>query len=215
MSAVRDRRLGRNEGATRLWWIRHAVVPAARGGRIAGQADLACDLSDGAAVEWLRGRLPGGPFTVVASPLRRAVETATAVTGRPPDETDPRLMEQDFGAWTQRPWTEVDGDAQALGFWADPVTAVPPGGESFAAQCARVAAWIDDARARHVGADLVVACHGGTVRAAIAHGLGLAPDAAAPVLRLTIDNLSLTRIDALQGGATAVLSINELSRRPS
>lgn len=212
MTAVRDRRLGKTAGATRFWWIRHAVVPAASGGRISGQADLDCDLSDTATVDWLRGRLPASDFVFVASPLKRAVATGQAVTGRAPDVTDARLMEQDFGAWTQQPWTGLNGEAEAIGFWADPVNCVPPKGESFAAQCARVGAWIDEAAQAYAGRDVVVACHGGTVRAAVAHGLGLAPEATAPVLRLVIDNLSLTRIDALQQGA-AVVSVNELLKR--
>lgn len=212
MTAVRDRRLGRTQGQTRFWWIRHAVVPAASGGRISGQADLDCDLSDGATVDWLRARLPGGDFVFVSSTLKRAMDTGRAVTGRTPDETDPRLMEQDFGAWTLQPWSGLNAAAEEIGFWADPVNCPPPEGESFAAQCARVGQWIDEAVVRFAGRDVVVACHGGTVRAAVAHGLGLAPEASAPVLRMVIDNLSLTRIDALEGGA-AVLCVNDLPER--
>ncbi len=212
MTAVRERRLGLTKGATRFWWIRHAVVPAAKGGRISGQADLDCDLSDTVTVDWLRGRLPPGDYVFCASPLKRAVETGTAVTGRVPDETDPRLMEQDFGRWTLQPWSDLNDDAERIGFWADPVGCPPPEGESFAAQCARVAAWIEEARVRLAGRDVVVACHGGTVRAAVAHGLGLAPEKADPVLRLVIDNLSLTRVDTLQEGS-AVLAVNDLLTR--
>jgi alpha-ribazole phosphatase len=38
--------------------------------------------------------------------------------------------------------------------------------------------------------------HGGTIRAALAHALALAPEAA---LAFTIDTLSLTRIDRIDG----------------
>lgn len=212
MTAVRDRRLGRTQGQTRFWWIRHAVVPAASGGRISGQADLDCDLSDEAAVAWLRSRLPDGEFVFVASPLKRAMDTGRAVTRREPDETDPRLMEQDFGAWTQQAWKDLNEEAEEIGFWADPVTCAPPEGESFAALCERVGAWMTEAAARYAGQDVVVACHGGVVRGAIAHGLGLEPADSGPVLRMVIDNLSLTRIDALEGGS-AVVSVNELPKR--
>lgn len=211
MTAVRERRLGNTQGATRFWWIRHAMVPASKGGRISGQADLDCDLSDTATIDWLRGQLPPGDYVFASSPLKRAVKTGEAVTGRAPDETDPRLMEQNFGEWTGHTWAEVNAQAEKIGFWKDPVNVVPPGGESFAAQCTRVAAWIVDACERHAGRDIVVAAHGGTIRAAVAHSMDLPPDLSEPVLRLVIDNLSLTRINALQEGA-AVVCVNELPK---
>ena len=81
----------------------------------------------------LGGRLAGLGFErVITSPLRRAVETARLIVpGREP-ETDPRLLEMDYGAWEGLTYEQVaarDGAARLL--WeADPATLACPGGES-------------------------------------------------------------------------------------
>jgi alpha-ribazole phosphatase len=69
-------------------------------------------------------------------------------------------------------------------FWRNPTGNAPPGGESFEAQMRRVAAAFD-------GRDIVCVAHGGTIRAAVALALGLAPEAAMAII---IDNLSVTRL---------------------
>jgi len=51
---------------------------------------------------------------------------------------------------------------------------VPPGGESYRMLAARIGGWY-----RGLARDTVVAAHGGTLRALIAH-LGLVPNDAAP-----------------------------------
>lgn len=215
MSAVMERRTGQTRSGdpqqpTRFWWLRHGPVPEAAGGRISGRADLACDLSDQATLAWLRLRVPA-EAVFVASPLKRAVTSGEAVMGRAPEAVFPSLMEQDFGTWTGKTWLEISAEAEACGFWDDPAEAVPPDGESFAQQCARVAAFVEMARERWAGKDVLVACHGGTIRAALAHALSGAsrqPGVTTQVLSFVIDNLSLTRIDALQEG-TAICSVNE------
>ena len=53
--------------------------------------------------------------------------------------------------------------------------------------------------------DVVLVVHSGTIRAALAIALDLAPDAA---LRFVIDPLSLTRIDRLESG-WRVVAVNE------
>jgi len=50
--------------------------------------------------------------------------------------------------------------------------------------------------ALHAGRDIVAVAHGGSIRAAVAHALGLAPEAA---LALSVDTLSLTRLDHIAG----------------
>lgn len=215
MSAVMERRTGQTrtgdpQTPTRFWWLRHGPVPRAAGGAISGREDLACDLSNTAALDWLRQRVPA-TAVFIASPLIRAVSTGEALMGRKPDALFPSLMEQDFGRWTGKTWQEVSAEADALGFWDEPADAVPPNGESFSQQCSRVAAFIELARERWAGQDVLVACHGGTIRAALAHALSGAsrqPGVTTQVMSFVIDNLSLTRIDALQEG-TAICSVNE------
>ncbi len=85
--------------------------------------------------------------------------------------------------------------------WRDPAALRPPGGESFADLVARLGRALDrfDPAANAGDAfprDVIAVAHVGTVRAALAHALGLAPAAA---LRFCIAPLSLTRIDRLAG----------------
>ena len=53
---------------------------------------------------------------------------------------------------------------------------------------------------------MVIVSHGGTIRAAVAHALGIAPDNA---LHLSIQNLSLTRLERQEAG-WRVVCVNEL-----
>jgi alpha-ribazole phosphatase len=198
----------------RLWWLRHGPVPGADGGRISGQADLPCDLSDHATLSWLRQRLPA-KATLVSSTLCRAIDSGTAALGRPPEATFAALCEQDFGTWTGQRWADLTTPAQEIGFWQDPACVAAPGGESFLDQCQRVGAWIEHTRATTHGRDLVVACHGGTIRAALAHALASAagesvvgPAQARAALAFVIDTLSLTRSQIFAQGS-AILSVNE------
>ncbi|HEY6334366.1 MAG TPA: histidine phosphatase family protein, partial [Alphaproteobacteria bacterium] len=62
---------------TRWWWIRHAPVTT-DGGRIYGQTDIECDVSDRASFAALAARLPRGALWV-SSNLKRAYLTAAAI----------------------------------------------------------------------------------------------------------------------------------------
>jgi probable phosphoglycerate mutase len=115
-------------------------------------------------------------FDYVSSPLGRARETmelvrgtlglAAAVYG-----VDARLAEIAFGDWEGLTYEDVlarDGDVVAKRE-GDKWGFLPPGGESYAQVTARVGAWYDE-----LGRDAVVAAHGGTARALLAH-LAIAP----------------------------------------
>jgi broad specificity phosphatase PhoE len=121
------------------------------------------------------GRAPD-EFAYVASPLMRARETMELVRGALglPSEgyaTDPRLAEIAFGEWEGLTYADViqrDGDVVAKRE-SDKWGFLPPGGESYAQVTARVGAWYDE-----LDGDAVVAAHGGTARALLAH-LAIAP----------------------------------------
>jgi alpha-ribazole phosphatase len=170
---------------TRLWLIRHAPVDGPKG--VVHDSDAPADLSDATAVAALRARLPlDAPC--IASPSRRTMQTAAALGFAP--QLEPRFGEQHFGDWIGRRHDELArelGEAYAA-FWHAPASNRPPGGESFADQIARVRA----ALGTLPQGDVVLVVHSGTVRAALAVALDLAPE---PALRLVIDPLSLTRID--------------------
>ncbi len=95
----------------------------------------------------LAGRIADEHFDrIVASPLRRAMETAGTVAGERAVEPDPRLMEMDYGAWEGLTYDEIDArDAALRARWvADPETLACPGGESGADVAARARSFLAD-----------------------------------------------------------------------
>ena len=184
----------------RWWWVRHAPV-VDHGGKLYGQRDVPCDVSDTRAFESLARALPENAVWVT-SQLSRARDTAAAIVaaGRaaPAPIVEHDFAEQSFGDWAGLSWDEIAARDPAVNkrFWADPVGLAPPGGESFAAVVARVAATVGRLSAAHRG-DIVAVAHGGSIRAAIALALSLDP---ARVMAVKVDNLSLTRLDLVAGG---------------
>jgi alpha-ribazole phosphatase len=174
----------------RLWMIRHAPVAGQSG--VIHDCDARADTSDAAAFAALRARLPDNAAQF-ASPSIRTLETAAALGRRPTAEPD--FCEQDFGHWTGRHHDDLAREFGAgyRDFWLTPATNRPPGGESFTEQIVRV----NRGLAALPAGDVVLWVHSGTVRAALAIALELAPESA---LRFAIDPLSLTRIDRLTNG---------------
>jgi broad specificity phosphatase PhoE len=131
---------------------------------------------------------------LVCSPLARARETADivgAAVGLEPIE-DARFAETDCGDWTDRFFDDVQAtEPEAFEAYmnADPAFAFP-GGESFAAQQARVLDGIADARRRANGdGPVLVVCHRGSIRLALA---ALKGDES--LRRATIPNASLVEL---------------------
>ncbi len=143
-----------------------------------GRMDLAAGPEAGAEIAAaLAATPPVG--RVVASPARRCRGLAEALAARAGValELDERLWEMDFGAWEGMSWDAIrraDSDPWA----ADPWTIAPPGGETFAAVHARVAAVLAGA-----GPGTALVCHAGPIRAArmMLTGASLAAVVAEPV----------------------------------
>ncbi len=191
---------------TRWWLVRHAPVVGTHG-RVYGQMDVDCDVSDTASLKGLAARMPDDALWF-ATPLSRTQRTAQALAeqiraaGRPappPPVVEPGFIEQSFGEWQGRTYREIGAFGQneaAHRFWLAPAVETPPGGESFAMVVARVSGALATLTTRHRGRDIVLVSHGGTIRAAIAHALAIAPESA---LSLSVDTLSLSRIDHVDG----------------
>lgn len=100
------------------------------------------------------------PWRLVASPLRRAHDTAKAISERLglAVELDERLVEIDVGEWSGRLREEVRGENphllgdDAWGFHA-------PGGETYEAMTARLGAWLSE-QAAEPERRLIVVSHG-------------------------------------------------------
>jgi probable phosphoglycerate mutase len=115
-------------------------------------------------------RLEGIRFDrVVASPLRRAQETATLAMPGVRIETDERLAEMDYGEWEGLTYEQIaERDVDRRRAWEDdPETIACPGGESGADVAHRIRAFLADAISR---AGSNTAQRAGTGRAAQAVG---------------------------------------------
>ena len=200
---------------TRWWWIRHAPVTT-HGGRIYGQNDLPADCADEALFRGLASQLPADALWLV-TPLQRTHQTAEALfaAGAPrPAELreEPDFLEQHFGSWQGLTYDELAAlrDGAAHRFWHAPAIERPPGGRELrrcgGAGGIRRAADLPAA----AGRDLVVVAHGGSIRAALAHALGIEAERA---LGFAVDNCSLTRLDHFAADdAWRVGSVNLLAR---
>jgi broad specificity phosphatase PhoE len=191
---------------TRWFWIRHAPVRV-NNGCVYGQTDLPCDCSDETVFKGLAARLPKEAVWVT-SQLQRTQQTAAAIVkaGLPGPDPIPGpgvvaerdLNEQSFGEWHGKKYADLPallGEAYHR-FWLAPVTMAPEGGESFMDLLNRVRPAIRRLEEQYAGRDIIAVTHGGTIRAALAEALDLAPEAA---LAFTIDNCSITHIERHRG----------------
>lgn len=188
---------------TRWSWVRHAPVTADQG-CIYGHIDLPCDVSGAAGFAALARLLPRGAVWVT-SHLQRTKQTAAAIAAAglafdpPAEERD--FAEQHFGEWQGRNRAEVFAAHGAdHGLWLAPADFRPPGGESFTETMARVARGIERWNRRHPGRDIVAVAHGGSIRAALGHALGLPP---ARALAFETGNCALTRLDYIEDDGKA------------
>jgi broad specificity phosphatase PhoE len=203
---------------TRFWLIRHALVEENARSVIYGDNDVAlCPHtleSQRAMYAALARRLPppGRRVTWLVSPLSRTQRTAAAIFAAGyPEQTptiEPGLIELSFGRWQGLAHAALPAELtlKPHAFWPLAGAERPPGGESMADGIGRMG-WLMERLAReHVGQDVIAVCHGGVIRAAIAHALQIGADTA---LHFSIENLSLTRLDRLTPG-WRVDCVNEL-----
>jgi len=206
---------------TTWWWIPHAPVTC-HGGRIYGNNDLPCDTSEQETFRTLAQLLPRDAVWVT-SHLQRTHQTADAILremdGHAPRHrlAEPDLGEQAFGDWQGLTHDELAArrDGAWHRFWLAPAHERPPGGESFDELVARVGASIERINSAHPDRNIVAVAHGGTIRAALAIALGIAPEGA---LAFQVANCALTRLQHIPGplgshsdrdeGAWAVVAVN-------
>lgn len=203
---------------TRWHFVRHAPVLAAES-LLYATHDEPADCSDVAAFEALAQRLPRDAV-LVTSGLKRTEATADALlaAGLPVAErlVEPRLAEQHYGDWHGASLESLQADRTDRPrhkFWFTTATDLPPRGESFVDVAMRVAAAMDELSARFAGRNLVAVGHGGSIRAALAHALGLDLERA---LTISVENLSTTRVDQVTGdGIGGDWRVVYVNRRPN
>jgi alpha-ribazole phosphatase len=191
---------------TRFWLIRHALVEENARATLYGILDvelcphtLESQRPNYAA---LASALPH-PAVWYVTPLSRTRRTAEAILaggyGGVELNVEPGLIEQNLGAWQGLAHADVPQHLSEPPhpFWPLSGTERPPGGESMQDVILRVGMAMERLALRHEGHDIVIVSHGGAIRAAVAHALGIAANNA---LHLSVQNISLTRMDRLEEG---------------
>lgn len=191
---------------TKLWLIRHAIVDKNELDRVYGIKDVpicADNLVAQASIyRALAERLPR-PARWFCSPLSRTRATAEAIfeAGYERQElvVEPGIIEQNLGRLQglHRSAVAAQLAIPAHPFWPLSHLEAPEGGESVEHLLARVGDTMERLVRDHDGQDLVLVSHGGVIRAAVGHAMGVG---ALPILHLSVQNLSLTRIDRLPEG---------------
>jgi ribonuclease H / adenosylcobalamin/alpha-ribazole phosphatase len=174
--------------------LRHGETVLGRDRYLGSRVDPPLSATGEAEARAARARLRGvTPVVVVASPLRRALETAAiAVPGALP-QVDARWAELDFGALSGLTWREVEARFPAVAAaWRRDGLPTAPRVESVAALRARVAAAMLDLAGGGNG-DVVVVSHGGPVRTAVALARGLG-DAELGQVRAPLGGIRVVRL---------------------
>lgn len=178
----------------RVLIVRHGETQWNADGRIQGQTDV--HLSDRGEMQAraLFPRLADELIAAVyASDLQRAWRTADlAVDGRlVPVTRDPALRELAFGEWEGLVYAEAaarDPEVASRRL-RHPARTAPPGGEHLGDLLERVRPALQAIQSRHAGETVLIATHGGVVRALGCFFLGLDLDSA---WRLTAGNAGLS-----------------------
>ena len=171
-------------------WVRHGPTHQKS---FTGWRDVPADLSDVRAVARLTAALPRDAV-IVSSDLTRCVATADALEdGRTRLPHDPALREFHFGAWDGVHFSKVAEQDAALSrkYWEEPGDHAPPGGESWNAAAARVAAAMRRIEATYCPETIIVVAHFGVILTQVQATMGVS---AAEVLQHRIDPLSVTTL---------------------
>jgi alpha-ribazole phosphatase len=199
---------------TRWWWVRHAPVRN-DGGNIYGQADLACDTSDSEVFDAVAKILPRNAVWY-ASNLMRTHQTAEAIwaAGFPRPATmvqEAAFAEQHLGQWQGMNRAAFLASQPPGSSWFADINEPAPGGESFMDLYNRTKGAIDRINVEHAGKHVIVAAHGGTIKAAIGLALGGQPEKG---LAFDIDNCSVTRLDHFASAGSSIWRLPMVNQQP-
>ena len=133
----------------KIYLIRHGETSWNTLGRLQGRTDIELN-ENGIRLAKITGeKLKDVHFDLaIASPLKRAYETAGLVLGERniPILTDERIEEISFGEWEMKSWDELSSDPRSKAWFNDWINIPAPSGESLQDQYNRVSHFLDEIR---------------------------------------------------------------------
>ncbi len=203
------------EPPTSMLLLRHGQTPLSVEKRFSGVGDRPLTevglAQAGAAARRLRGC---GAVAVVASPLRRAVQTADLVAAEVgvAVTVDEGLRETDFGDWEGYTFAEVQQRwPDQLSAWLASPDVAPPAGESFADTARRVRQARDRVLAAYGGRTVVVVSHVTPIKTLVRLALEAPPGT---LYRMHLDLVSISEIDWYADGPAVVRRLNDTCHAP-
>ena len=132
---------------------------------------------------------------VISSPLSRCRAFAEALAEQHglPLIVEERFKEVGFGIWEGKTAAEIELAAPGtlIRFKADPIYARPHGAEVLEVFLARVAAGLESILLTHPGEHILIVCHAGVIRMALAHALAIP---LANTYRIEVASAGITRL---------------------
>ena len=180
---------------------RHGRTATNAAAQIQGRVDTPLDEVGLFQAAAMAAAVGDGVARVVASSLRRAVQTAEAFER--PVTIDDRWLELDYGDWDERPLAGVAPEEWAR--WRADATWAPPGGESLADLGVRVREACDELAEEVMASDVVVVSHVSPIKAAVAWALGVGDEVS---WRMHLAPASITRI-AVRATGPSLLTFDE------
>lgn len=143
-----------------------------------------CDLAlreEAASYRWLARRLPQPARWFVTSLSRTRFTAAAIFAAGYPEAALEQEPVSPSSIWASGRGIPHDALPALLThpahpFWPHGGEEHPPGGESFRQVQARVAAVMERMATLLEGQDVVIVAHGGSIRAVLAHAMGITPD---------------------------------------
>ena len=196
--------------ATRLLLLRHGETPLSVQRRFSGRGDPELTERGLAQARAAAARLSTYDVTaVVSSPLRRARQTAQAVSDAVGAEVvvEDGLAETDFGEWEGQTFAEIQRAWPAeMSAWLASPDVGPPGGESFTQTFARVRTARDKLLAGYPGGTVIVVSHVTPIKTLLMDALDAPPTA---LYRIHLDPASLSSTEWWADGQAVVRMVND------
>ncbi len=154
-----------SQGDTLISTIRHGLTELNRDKRVGGHTDVPLLEVGRQQAKAARAEFAGTPYDlVISSPLQRAIETATIVTGLQPGELviEPLCIERFFGEMEGLTRQQVEQRfPQVVYLQIDQIgySLNPPGGESYEVLRQRAEQFLEKLLAKYGGHRLVISSH--------------------------------------------------------